>query len=200
MKRCVRLILLIWALTATAVSAQDLSLPEKMVGKAEVLKVDDPDYARAEVGNAIKPAGMGGVSNALVVRLTQDILVYRMWSGPDKKDLRGNTNRLGSWWSYSAPSDSVARYRKDYEICRSWNDLIWIATCTLKKGAVVAIGPGQSVSAATCGDSTGHEQYPANFQHWQTYVDKPWTRNAELVCPPEASDYVADPEDIAKPR
>ena len=199
-KRILPFLLIFVLVAASAVFAQNLSLPEKLTGKAEVLKSDDPDYARASVSEAVKPEGMGGVSAALVVRLIQDIPVYRMWNGPDKKDARGNTNRLGSWWSYDSPAGSAIKYRADYEICRVWNDLAWMATCTLKKDAVVAIGPGQSVSATTCGDATGKEQYPINSIGWQVYVNKPWTRGSELACPPESSDYAVDPEDIAKPK
>lgn len=178
----------------------DLSLPAQLSGKAVVLSPSDPDYARAVVGSAVKPAGMGGVSEALVVKITQDIPVYRMWNGPAKVDARGNTNRLGGWWSYDAPQGSVTKYRADYEICKAWNDLTWMATCTLKQGAVVAIGPGQSVSAETCGDPTGQEQYAANASGWQTYVDKPWARGAELVCPDVSADYTANPADISKAK
>ncbi|MBL8472946.1 MAG: hypothetical protein KF778_21570 [Rhodocyclaceae bacterium] len=178
--------------------AEGLELPKKLEGKAVVLKPDDPDYVRAKVDSAVKPAGMGGVSQALVVRVTQDIPVYRMWNGPNKKDARGNTNRLGGWWSYDAPHGPASKYRSDYEICVAWNDLTWMATCTLKAGAVVAIGPGQSVSAETCGDPTGKETYAANDKDWQTYVDKPWTRAAELVCPPDSADYPAASNNIAK--
>ena len=34
---------------------------------------------------------------------------------------------------------------------------------------------------------TGVENYPANQKDWQTYVDKPWARPAELVCPADIS-------------
>lgn len=188
------------ALTLTlAASAQALNLPKQLEGKAVVLAPTDPEYARAVVGNAVKPAGQGGVSEALAVKITKDIPVYRMWNGPGKLDARGNTNRLGGWWAYDAPKGPVDKYRKDYEICQTWNDLAYVAKCTLKAGAVVTIGPGQSVSAETCGDPTGKESYAANAKDWQTYVDKPWTRPADLVCPPDTEDYRADPKNIAKP-
>lgn len=176
----------------------ELPLPAQLSGKAQVLMAADPDYARAAVGNAVKPAGQGGISAALVVRVTQDIPVYRLWNGPGKQDVR--TNRMGGWWSYDAPKGPVSKYRSDYEICLTWNELAWVATCTLKKDSVVAIGPGQSVSAETCKDPTGKENYPANATGWQTYVDQPWNRGPELACPPESSDYAADPADISKSR
>ncbi len=183
-------------LPGSAVSG-DVQLPTALQGKAEVVSATDPDYARAEIGAAVKAEGQGGVSQGLVVRLTADVPVYRMWSGPTKKDSRGNTNRMGQWWSYDAPKGDQAGYRKDYEICLGWNDLTWMATCTLKKGAVVVVGPGQSVSAQTCGDPTGQESYPANAEDWQVYVAKAWARSAELSCPPDSADYEVDPANIA---
>ena len=188
---------------ATSYAETPLALPAALQGKAEVVAATDPDYARADAASAVKPAGQGGISQGLVVRLTADVPVYRMWSGPDKKDSRGNTNRIGQWWSYDAPQGALTGYRTDYEICQGWNDLTWVATCTLQKGAVVVIGPGQSVSAETCADPFGKEAYPANAEDWQVYVSKAWTRlgtDKELNCPADTADYLADPADISKPK
>jgi hypothetical protein len=107
---------------------------------------------------------------------------------------------MGQWWSYDPPRGTLQAYRSDYEICVAWNDLTHVATCTLKKGAVVAVGPGNSVSAATCGDAAGKESYPADDRSWQVWVSKVWARGAELECPPEAGDYEADPADVARPK
>ena len=188
--------------TSTSFAQQaPLSLPAQLQGKAEVVNSTDADYVKADSPSAIKPDGQGGLSQGLVVRLTADVPVYRMWSGPTKKDSRGNTNRLGQWWSYDAPNGPQTGYRTDYEICMGWNDLTWVATCTLKKGAVVVIGPGQSVSAATCGDATGKESYPANATDWQVYVSKAWARMpGELDCPADTADYEADLNDISKKK
>lgn len=180
--------------------SDDERLPTQLAGKADVLASTDADYARAVIGSAVKPAGQGGIVEGTVIRLKQDVTVWRMWSGPTKKNAAGLTNRIGGWWSYDAPKGTQAQYRTAYEICNGWNDLTWVAKCTLKAGAVVVIGPGQSVSAQTCGDPTGVESYPANQKDWQTYVDKPWTRPTELVCPADTEDYEADPADISKPK
>lgn len=187
---------------AEPATAGPITLPPQLEGKAVVLASSDADHARGDVAGALKQPGEGGLSEALVVRLTADVPVYRMWSGPEKKDSRGNTNRLGQWWSYDAPTGTQASYRTAYEICEDWNELTWVVTCTLKAGAVVSIGPGQSVSAATCGDETGKEQYPANPNNWQVFVSKAWTRlgaDKELDCPDEARDYVADLANISRP-
>ena len=173
-------------------------LPPPVTGKAVVLQPTDAAYSRAVIGSAVKPAGQGGVVTGTVIQLTQDVPVYRMWSGPTKVSAAGLTNRIGGWWSYDAPKGTQAQYREAYEICLGWNDLTWVAQCTLKAGAVVVIGPGQSVSAETCGDATGRETYPANFKDWQLYLDKPWARPAELVCPDASADYPADPANIAQ--
>lgn len=178
-----------------------LKLPAQLQGKAVVVAAGDLDYPRADVAAAIKSAGASGIAQALVVRLTEDVPVWRMWSGPAKKDARGNTNRLGQWWTYDSPHGDQQQYRQDYEICRAWNDLTWMARCTLKKGAVVAIGPGQSVTAKECGDPTGEESYPANERKWQVWLSKAWARTGaakELDCPVESEDYMVDVADISR--
>ena len=90
-----------------------LALPPALAGKAEVVPPTDPAYAPANVAGAVKPAGDGGISEALVVKITADIPVNRMWSGPAKLDSNGNTNRLGRWWSYDAPPGTQAQYRTE---------------------------------------------------------------------------------------
>jgi hypothetical protein len=177
---------------------QPLVLPQQLVGKAVVLEASDTEYSRAVFSSAKRDPGKGGISDGLVVKTTADMNVYRLWNGPDKLDAQGFTNRLGPWWSYDAPTGSDAAYRARYEICKIWNDLTWAVTCTLKKGAVVAIGPGQSVSAETCEDPTGKEHYSANWSSWQVYIDSPWKRTEELQCPP--SDYQVEPSDISRPK
>lgn len=184
--------------TLPAGNYSELGLPAQLAGSAVVLKAADSDYSRAVLSEAVKPVGNGGISAGLVVKLTKDVTIYRLWSGPEKKDEKGNTNRLGSWWSYDSPTGKADTYRVNYEICKNWNDLTWVATCTLKSGSVVAIGPGQSVTALTCKDKTGGENYPANPVDWQLYIDKAWTRSSELVCPDVAADYKADPYEISK--
>lgn len=182
---------------------KDDKMPRQLRGKAVLLEATDPDYARADVAGGVKPPGEGGITEALVVRLTADVPVWRMWNGPAKKDARGNTNRLGQWWAYDPPVGSQEAYRKNYEICIAWNDLTWVAKCTLRKGAVVAIGPGNSVTAKTCGDPAGKETYPVNERDWQVWISKAWARlgaDKELDCPPETADYEANLANITKAK
>ena len=199
-RACLPLLVLLGGCVSLDSGSDDERLPAPLAGKAEVLASTDADYGRAVIGAAVKPAGQGGLVEGTVIRLTQDVTVWRMWSGPTKKNAAGLTNRIGGWWAYDAPKGTQAQYRTAYEICNGWNDLTWVAKCTLKAGAVVVIGPGQSVSAQTCGDPTGVESYPTNHKDWQTYVDKPWARPTELVCPAETEDYESDPADISKAK
>ena len=100
-------------------------------------------------------------------------------------------------------SGTLAGFRRKYEVCEKWDTLRWVATCTLRRGAVVVIGPGQSVSAETCGDPTGHERYPVNERDFQVYIHEAWNRTGtptgDLSCPDESRDYQDDPQDIARP-
>jgi len=189
---------LLW-IGSSAWADDPLTLPDALADKAEVLAEDNPDYAKADLAGAVQPEGKGGISAGLVVKLTADLPVYRMWNGPDKVNAQGYTNRIGQWWGYEAPAGTQEEYRRNYDICVDWNDLTWMASCTLKAGSVVAIGPGQSVSAETCGDPTGQESYPQNPDHWQIWVAKAWARGDELDCPADDQDYAADPTDISKP-
>jgi hypothetical protein len=179
------------------------AVPAALNGMAVVVAIGEADYERADLHSAIKLAGEGGLTGAVVVRLTRDVSIWRMWSGPAKRDERGNTNRMGQWWSYDAPRGSRQDYRQNYAICVSWNDLTWIAKCTLKKGAVVAVGPGNSVNPKTCGDASGKEAYPVNNRDWQLWLSKAWTRagaDKEIDCPAESADYEPDPDDISRAK
>jgi hypothetical protein len=191
-------VILLSGLSAAIAGELPCSLPSGLADKAVILSPGHPDYDKADVAAAIQPEGQGGISAGLVVKITSDLPVYRMWNGPDKKNAQGFTNRIGQWWGFEAPAGSQDEYRRNYDICKDWNDLTWMASCTLKAGSVVAVGPGQSVSAESCGDPTGQEHYPANPGHWQVWVSKAWSRGAELVCPPDSEDYKADPADIAQ--
>jgi hypothetical protein len=174
-----------------------LVLPVVLQGKAVVLDKSDLDYPRADLAGAEKPKGEGGVSRGMVIRVTADFHVWRLWNGPAKLDPSGHTNRMGGWWAYDAPHGDQSGYRRDYEVCRIWNDLTWVAQCTLKAGAVVTIGPGNDVRADVC--KKPGEAYPPNERDWQLWVANPWSRGKELECPAETSDYEANPLDISGP-
>lgn len=183
---------------------QVVILPPSLQGRVEVLSPDDPAAAAAALDKAVKEPGMGGVSEGWAVRTTEELIVWRMWNGPDVVDDAGRTNRIGGWWAADEPAGPVDQYRVDYEICDSWNDLTWMLSCTLAEGAVFAVGPGQSVSLETCGDDTPPLEagsalaFAQNPDHWQVYIDEPWNRAGELDCEEETAEYRVDPEDVSR--
>lgn len=151
---------------------------------------DDPPWPAAAVASAVLPAGQGGISMAFAVRLQQDTRVYRVWT--DEKKHR--TERIGPWWTFDPPSGTAQDYRERYAVCEKWNaKLSRLAACTLARGTVVVLGPGQSVNATTC-EKAG-EAYDANPYHHQVYIPKEELRRA-LTCPPADHDARLDHKDL----
>lgn len=166
----------------------------------ELVPPTDPSYAVADAAGAAGVPGEGKVTKPYVVRLTRDMPVYRLWAGPTVLDAQGRTSRIGQWWTFDPPTGTLASFRRRYEVCEKWDTLRWVAQCTLRRGSVVAIGPGQSVSEQTC-EKTG-ESYPANERNFQVYIHDAWKRtgqpDSELSCPDVSRDYQDDPLDISR--
>ncbi len=184
------------ALVAASACAHRLHLSAPLASSLEFVPTSDRAYAAADARDATGKSGEGKVTRPYVVRLTADMKIYRLWAGPDVRNAQGQTTRIGQWWTFDKPSGTLDSYRRRYEVCEKWNTLRWVATCTLRRGSVVVIGSGQSVSAKTCGN--GNESYPENDRDLQVYVSKAWDR-ADLLCPDEQQDYQDDPQDVARP-
>jgi hypothetical protein len=189
-------VLLIGILTLAA-CAHGLRLREPVASTVEFVPSGDGAYATADPAGATGKPGEGKVIRPYVVRVTRDVKVYRLWDGPDVRDAQGRTSRMGQWWTFEPPSGTLASFRTRYEVCEKWDTLRWVAACTLRRGAVVVIGAGQSVSAQVCGDATRRENYPRNDRDLQVYIREAWTRT-DLTCPDEREDYQNDPRDISK--
>jgi hypothetical protein len=184
-------------------SGQTVGVSRTIAASLELVAAGDPAYSAADPDGGTGEPGAGKVTRPYVVRLTRDLAVYRLWAGPAVRDAEGRTSRIGQWWTFDRPAGTLAAFRRRYEVCEKWDTLRWVAQCTLRRGSVVVIGPGQSVSAQTCGDPSGRESYPANDRDLQLYIHEAWTRtgqpDAELSCPDESRDYENDPRNIAKP-
>jgi hypothetical protein len=184
-------------------SGETIEVSRALASSLEFVGPDDKDYAAADATGGTGDPGDGKVSKPFVVRLRHDLAVYRLWAGPTVRDALGRTSRIGQWWTFDRPSGTLAGFRRRYEVCVQWDSLRWVAQCTLRRGAVVVIGPGQSVSAQTCGDATGRESYPANDRDWQVYIHEAWNRtgtpSGDLSCPDQSRDYQNDPGNITKP-
>ena len=150
--------------------------------------------AKALLKEAVGAAGAGKISSGLIARVTDKagIPVYRLWDGPSTAP---RNNRLGQWWTHNAPAGTQAAYRRNYEVCKDWNKLTHVAKCMLKKGAIFAIGPGQSVKSI-CQDKK--EAYGPDTAHryLQLYIKGAWARK-DLVCPPEKGDQQLWPAAVA---
>ena len=155
------------ALGTACVQADPLAFPASPARQGGRTGPNDPDYARAAVEYAVKPAGQGGVSAALVVKITRisrctGCGMAQATSTPRQYQPPGRLVVV-----CDAPHGPVDGYRVAYEICRDWN----------RKAQWVALHCG----VGSCGDPTGAEQYPANPVDWQTFVNKPWAhQRAEL--------------------
>lgn len=169
------------------------ALPAEFAGATVV--TDDGSF---HVGDVVGAPGAGQISAGTVIRLEHDLVVHRLWSGPDRK-YNGFPNNFGSWWSAGDFEGSVADYRRHYAICTAWNDLTWAMECTLKAGTTVVVGPGQSVSSSTCCGAfsdaadkarceAAGEAYPAAPDHWQIYLHEAYKRVAKT--PGEVGDLI----------
>ncbi len=162
-----------------------LFLPASMLGKVDVVASCNQNCTQEILENAIKMDGKGGISSGILVRLTDDMDVYRMWDGPNSAV---KSNRIGAWWTAERPSGKAEDYRIKNAVCKDWNDLTWVAKCTLKKGSLVAVGPTQSMNCEKSG-----KNYSANNTQ-QLYVDN---SPQHIQCEEDQkTEYEVNPDDI----
>ncbi len=100
----------------------------------------------------------GGLCQGQVYQATATVTLFRAWNSTNPY------SRLGKWWAFHKPTGEVAQYRNNYEICYQFSPLDKLTRCTLKPGAKVVIGTGQSV---WCSE---YLSYPTNAAY-QIYVD-----------------------------
>jgi len=97
--------------------------------------------------SAVRVPDSGGVRCAEVfqVKPGAEVRLHRAFGGKGW--------RFGRWWTLHRPGSDSTSYREGYEICRAWNSLDSLASCPVKPGTRLAIGPGQS---AVCGSEPGY--------------------------------------------
>ncbi len=115
--------------------------------------------------SAIGKAGAGKLCVGQVYEVTEPVTVYRVWTA-DKA-----YTQYGGWWSFANPEGPVDAYREANAICPEWSNLDVMSSCTVKVGARIVIGPGQS---ATCEGGAAYPQSAVNqvFIPNDTRVDK----------------------------
>jgi hypothetical protein len=87
---------------------------------------------------ALGATGAGELCAGQVLVALEPVTVYRVW------DSARNYTRYGSWWSFQRPEGPRSQYREDNSICPSWSELDRMSACTVKVGAKLVVGPGQS--------------------------------------------------------
>jgi hypothetical protein len=160
------------------------------------------------LGNALKPEGKGGVYEGKILKIKHKFAIYRAYT--KKEDLRtGRNNRFGGWWTHVPPGNGVSKsdYRRRYEICESFNhDLDQVERCWIYPGALLLIGPGQSVDEQTCGKPGESYASDSGKENLQIFIFEMFSHNflsqneqtplkdieQYVGCPGESDDHPFD--------
>lgn len=116
------------------------------------MEVKDKDLLHSVLGDP----GKGMLCKGKVFVAVKPVVVYRVW------DSSKTYTALGRWWSLRIPKGPKTQYQLKNGICPAWSALDRMSKCTLKKGAHVVIGPGQSAECLG-------ELYPSSAVN-QVYV------------------------------
>jgi hypothetical protein len=161
-------------------------------------------YAASLIDNAVLPEGKGGVYEAKLLKVKKPFPIYRAYTKKTDPATQRN-NRIGGWWAPAPPKPGSTKddYRRNYEVCAGWNpDLDMVVQCWVYPGALVLIGPGQSVDEAAC--EKENERYAADREkkHLQIFIFEMYKHQFEshdrqttppgkdmfVRCPPPADD------------
>jgi hypothetical protein len=179
------IIILAFFLTLPKTSQADFLLPGTIRENVEVISTfdskqvvtptDKAAYAEQQhvytnlIGNALKPEGDGGVYEGKILKVKKEFPIFRVYTKKGDPET-GRNNRFGGWWTHVPPGKGISKadYRRRYEICESFNrDLDRVVQCWIYPGALLLIGPGQSVSEGTCrkpGESYASDTGKDNLQ------------------------------------
>lgn len=106
-----------------------------------LIEVHDDNLRESALGEQ----GKGMLCTGKVFEAKKSVIVYRVWDAAKPYTL------YGGWWSLNKPKGPRDAYQKDNVICPEWSALDRVSQCTLKVGAHVVIGPGQSATCKTGG-------------------------------------------------
>ena len=167
------------ALTAFPQSAQDgartLAVPELFWSSLRFiqrLSHRDPkpcDGIDPKFVVAARPEG--NMRWALLGKVVKPLPLWRAFSANGEVQCNGERRKQaaleGKWWSAEDPRKfGKDAYRDGAAICSAWNDLGKVVHCTVKPGAVIAIGPAQAFENCECPVSpkAAPESYAATDQ------------------------------------
>jgi hypothetical protein len=77
------------------------------------------------------------------------VIVYRLYDSR-APGTTGVAGRMGTFWTDFTVS-SEAQARDLLAVCKGWNDMAKLVTCTLPTGSTVVRGPGQDANCARHG-------------------------------------------------
>lgn len=130
--------------TSAAECAGGMELPIEFSRKFTA--VSDPQLLAQSIGEPNEGKLCQG--QVYVAKQNAHILLFRSW------DSTRTMSELGEWWALKSPRGDIAEYRRDYQICYQDTPLDKLTLCSLKAGAKVVIGTGQSM---TCSDSVSYQ-------------------------------------------
>ncbi len=132
---CLSTLLSLAALPAFAqvCTGQVISTPDGMH------EVQDESLLKAALGEP----GKGSLCTAKVFEVDKPVRLFRVYNAAQPASL------YGRWWSLQVPVGPRTQYAAENAICPEWSPLNAAATCTLKPGVRVVIGPGQSAQCAS---------------------------------------------------
>lgn len=144
MKRLVVLVLLA-SCGPKAKPAVEAPAPEEPAAPACVGEIEAPSGVRTVedpelLAQAIAKDGEGKLCTGQVYEVVEPLTVYRVWTSAKPY------TQLGGWWSFDEPQGPADAYREANAICPEWSDLDRMSRCTVKVGARIVVGPGQSAA------------------------------------------------------
>ncbi|NVN90183.1 MAG: hypothetical protein HXX11_06225 [Desulfuromonadales bacterium] len=182
------LALSVFVLMLPAAAQADFPLPREIRDRVEVIStfdakqvliptekatfVEQQHVATNLISSALKPEGKGGVYEGKIVKVKQAFPIFRVYTKRVNPQT-GRNNRFGGWWTSLPPGKGMTtiEYRKRYEICDSFNpDLDRVVQCRIYPGALLLIGPGQSVDESTCGKAGESYTADSGKENLQLYL------------------------------
>lgn len=133
--------------------AGDMELPVEFSRKFTA--ISDPELLAKSIGE--QDEGKLCQGQVYVAKQNTQVMLFRAWNSTNP------ASEFGEWWALKSPRGQISQYRKDYQICYQWSPLDKMTLCSLKAGAKVVVGTGQS---ATCSE---YLEYPTSEKK-QVYV------------------------------
>lgn len=106
------------------------------------------------LARALGKSGAGKLCAGKVFQVISPVSVYRVWHSEKSYTL------YGGWWSFTRPQGPQDRYREENAICPSWSALDRLSSCSIKAGAKIVVGPGQSADCQQ--DQLAYAKSPVN--------------------------------------